>query len=362
MTTSSDVLPLVALGGGVVVAALVARSRDASATNIAMGTHHDRVDLGVQTSQQPVWVFPVPSLGDRHAVISDGFGSPRTRADGSKEKHLGADLMYRRRDARDLIAVYPPRTTNGTKGYFMPDGVPALAASAGVVRFAARTPVGHTVIIQHPSGWATYYTHLSSLTVARGEHVVAGKALGTIGASPTDHQRIAHLHLELWQHGTRTGAVDPAPHLAAWSRVVIAEWTPGAASTIAPRNAGLVYRPVGASGEPYPEWLRRAQGASGIYVIRERGGPIVYVGQSSSNKLYETVTRHLQRWRRFKGFWRGQFAEGHDPGLTYERDRVDVAIKITSPSEALDEEARLIRRLRPRDNILGQPELEDAPF
>jgi hypothetical protein len=27
---------------------------------------------------------------------------------------------------------------------------------------------------------------------------------------------------------------------------------------------------------------------------------------------------------------------------------------------ALDEEARLIRRLRPRDNILGQP--EEAPF
>jgi hypothetical protein len=35
---------------------------------------------------------------------------------------------------------------------------------------------------------------------------------------------------------------------------------------------------------------------------------------------------------------------------------------MTSPSEAIDEEARLIRRLRPRDNILGQPELEEAPF
>ena len=29
---------------------------------------------------------------------------------------------------------------------------------------------------------------------------------------------------------------------------------------------------------------------------------------------------------------------------------------------ALDEEARLIRRLRPRDNLIGQPELEEAPF
>jgi hypothetical protein len=33
-----------------------------------------------------------------------------------------------------------------------------------------------------------------------------------------------------------------------------------------------------------------------------------------------------------------------------------------SPDAALDEEARLIRRLRPRDNLIGQPELEEAPF
>ena len=41
---------------------------------------------------------------------------------------------------------------------------------------------------------------------------------------------------------------------------------------------------------------------------------------------------------------------------------VEVAIKITSPDDALDAEARLIRRLRPRDNLIGQPDLEEAPF
>ena len=67
-------------------------------------------------------------------------------------------------------------------------------------------------------------------------------------------------------------------------------------------------------------------------------------------------------WRRWKGFWKGQYAEGHDPGLTYDRASVEVAVKVTSPSRALDEESRLIRRLRPRDNLVGQAELEDAPF
>jgi len=100
-------------------------------------------------------------------------------------------------------------------------------------------------------------------------------------------------------------------------------------------------------------------------VIREldaNGDPeIVYVG-SSNGRLYHTLTRHLQTWRRWKGFWKGQFAEGHDPGLTYDRDRVDVAVRITAPSDALDEEERLIRRLRPRDNLLLQPEEASVPF
>jgi hypothetical protein len=133
-----------------------------------------------------------------------------------------------------------------------------------------------------------------------------------------------------------------------------------------PRNASLSYRPVGDRGEPYPEWIRALDGKSGAYVIRELGADgtpeIVYVGQSSSDRLYDTLTRHFQQWRRWKGFWRGQYAEGHDPGLTYDRSRVEAAVRITPASRALDEEARLIRRLRPRDNIIGQPEEAAIPF
>jgi excinuclease UvrABC nuclease subunit len=105
------------------------------------------------------------------------------------------------------------------------------------------------------------------------------------------------------------------------------------------------------------------RGSSGVYVIRDRSSrEIVYVGESSTGRLYETLTRHLQEWRRWKGFWRGQYAEGHDPGLTYPRGACEVAVRVTSPADALDEEARLIRRLRPRDNVLGQPVEEEVPF
>ena len=128
------------------------------------------------------------------------------------------------------------------------------------------------------------------------------------------------------------------------------------------RNAGHAYRPIGASGEPYPSWVRELKGEAGVYMIRDAAShEILYVG-SSSSRLYDTLTRHFQQWRRYKGYWRGQYAEGHDPGLTYNRARVEVAVKLTSPADALDEEARMIRRLTPRDNIIGQAELEDAPF
>jgi hypothetical protein len=136
------------------------------------------------------------------------------------------------------------------------------------------------------------------------------------------------------------------------------------------RNAGLIYRPIGASGEPYPDWIRALAGKSGVYVIREiqRDGSveIVYVGESHTGRLYDTLTRHFQQWRRSKKFWSGQYGgQGHDPGLTYPRHRVLVAVRVLSPARAIAEETRLIARLRPRDNLRGQPDyepLEEAPF
>jgi hypothetical protein len=137
-----------------------------------------------------------------------------------------------------------------------------------------------------------------------------------------------------------------------------------------PRNASLSYRPVGGSGEPYPDWLRALRGKSGVYIIRERqrdgSTETVYVGESHRGRLYQTLTRHFQTWRRSKKFWSGQYGgQSHDPGLTYPRDKVTVATRVLSADRAIAEEARLIARLRPRDNLLGQPadeQGEAVPF
>lgn len=381
MTLDNDAaLGLLLLGGGVgAVGALGALAWRLRRTPGSMPTS---APPGPTTSPAPnslaaaTWVHPVPTINGRPAVVSSPFRA-HDAANGTAKQHLGVDLMYRRADARDLIAAFPVGTAGGTAQFFMPEAMPVLAAADGVVAFAASTGVGNTVIVGHGNGSATYYTHLATLTARVGSWVRAGDPIGTIGASPRDPERLRHLHFELWLGGRRTGAIDPAPHLATWARRTIA-WSPSAASPTLPttptsattasaspaiaRNGSLSpYRSVGAPGEPYPNWVRDLRGASGVYVIREIDGPIVYVG-SSVGKLYATLTRHLQQWRRYKGYWRGQFAEGADPGLTYRRGAVEVAIKLTSPDDAHDEELRAIRRLHPRDNQLGQPELEAAPF
>jgi hypothetical protein len=58
---------------------------------------------------------------------------------------------------------------------------------------------------------------------------------------------------------------------------------------VSPRNAARVYRPIGARGEPYPQWVRDLDGESGVYIIRDRNTrEIVYVG-SSVGRLYDTL-------------------------------------------------------------------------
>jgi hypothetical protein len=294
------------------------------------------------------WVWPVPRWNGRSPVISDGFDSPRPGV----PLHGGVDIMF----ARSPSDASKPRTPNGSVHFVMPDGLAAVAASDGIVWSADQIPTGFAVVIDHsPTKAATFYAHLEKLLVKKGDHVRAGQPIGTIGASPLDAEHLKHLHFELWLGGP-SDRVDPSIVMRGWDAV------PDPNALVA-RNASLAYRQVGASGEPYPDWLRALKGKSGVYVIREIGGEIVYVGSSSAGRLYETITRHLQVWRRFKGFWRGQYAEGADPGLTYERDSVEVAVRVTSPSKALDAEMRLIARLAPRDNQIGQREpAEEAPF
>lgn len=131
----------------------------------------------------------------------------------------------------------------------------------------------------------------------------------------------------------------------------------------------LEYREIGKDGDPWPAWLIATKKSCGVYVIRDKStGEAAYVG-SSNKALYGTITRHFQRWRRSKQFWKGYHGTSghnrrtdHDPGLTYTRGDCEVGIRVMRCGEEMEEEARLIARLRPQDNLVDHPDGEDAPF
>jgi murein DD-endopeptidase MepM/ murein hydrolase activator NlpD len=158
------------------------------------------------------WVWPVGMWRGRKPEISDGFWSMRRMPGGDSMTHGGVDIMYRRQPGDP----WPAGTPHGTPHFVMPDGRAALAASDGVVWFAATTPRGGTVLIDHaPRKLTTYYTHLSSLLVTNKQKVAAGTPLGIIGADPLDREHLMHLHFEV-RRGGLADRFDPQPLMATW--------------------------------------------------------------------------------------------------------------------------------------------------
>ena len=162
------------------------------------------------------WVWPLAMWQGRAPVCSDGWGSARRKRDGTPSIHLGVDLMYRRRSRADLTDSYPPGTRGGSTWHVMAADVPALAASAGTVRYAKWTERGFTIVIDHIAPWSTYYTHLSMLSVRAGQVVAAGEPIGIVGGDPSNPPHLRHLHFALWRGKWQDSAVNPAPHMASW--------------------------------------------------------------------------------------------------------------------------------------------------
>lgn len=121
----------------------------------------------------------------------------------------------------------------------------------------------------------------------------------------------------------------------------------------------LVYRSVSAGflgdffgSSEWPDWVRDLRGKSGVYVIREPAGRVLYVGESHTGRLKKTLLRHFQAW------------SGKTAGPTYSRGSVEVAVLVTPAGRAVAAQNRLICRLQPRDNTVSPecPLREPDPF
>lgn len=176
------------------------------------------------------WQWPVPMWGDYSPTVSDGWGSDRHSLDGKPRIHRGVDILYSRKSLDDQGDAFPRGTAGGSKWFFMPTGIPVLAARGGRVVYAKRGPRGHAVTVLHADGWTTFYQHLAGLLVAVGDTVAAGEVLGELGGDPTQKPALRHLHFEV--RDPNKLAIDPKPYLLTWPRVRPLAVTNGAIATV----------------------------------------------------------------------------------------------------------------------------------
>src|SRR5438067_13123864 len=75
--------------------------------------------------------------------------------------------------------------------------------------------------------------------------------------------------------------------------------------------------PLDPEGRGLAYWVRalRGHGLNGVYLIRDAGSrEIIYIGESHTGRLYETLTRHLYAWN------------GKGSGPSYNAARVELAV------------------------------------
>jgi murein DD-endopeptidase MepM/ murein hydrolase activator NlpD len=154
------------------------------------------------------WVWPVPEMHQATRVLSPVI-SQEFRGRTAAHPHYGVDIMY------------PGGVALDHEAFWMPVGVPALAARAGVVWSTQHTGRGWNVVLDNGPPFATFYQHLAGPPLVRaGQRVAAGDQLGEIGADPMDAAGLRHLHFAVWYKGHGDEAsVDPGSVLSSWPKI-----------------------------------------------------------------------------------------------------------------------------------------------
>lgn len=182
------------------------------------------IRLGMRGWDVAALQFALEVHGFPNGPVDGGFGPRGVRALRRFQRwaRLGADGVagpgtmraLRRRPARSVLRFlapvggrigdrYGPRGMTFHPGLDYPRGygTPVAAAGRGCVVSAGYDAggYGNLVVIRHRFGMTTWYAHLASIAVARGVCLVAGRRIGTVGA--TGHATGPHLHFEMRLRG-----------------------------------------------------------------------------------------------------------------------------------------------------------------
>ncbi len=125
----------------------------------------------------------IPNYYPNDGVISSGFGiRPIPYKETGYQFHTGVDIWN-----KTNLEVY--------------------SAGDGIVSFVGyRGSLGNLIIINHENDYETYYAHLSSFNVKKGQEVNEGQLIGYIGS--TGRTTGEHLHYEIHYKGIPVNPKD----------------------------------------------------------------------------------------------------------------------------------------------------------
>jgi murein DD-endopeptidase MepM/ murein hydrolase activator NlpD len=112
--------------------------------------------------------------------------------------------------------TYQPNSTHpkGHMGVDMrsPAGTPVYPLTDGVVTNVGTDPMGGNVVnVQHANNVRTYYAHLSTARVQKGDKVTVNTVLGNVGNTGNASHTFPHCHFQVWQNGQ---IQDPAHYFS----------------------------------------------------------------------------------------------------------------------------------------------------
>ncbi len=110
----------------------------------------------------------------------------------------------------DSSGALRPNGRRGHSGVDMraPAGTPLYPMAPGVVTNVGTDQLGGNVVnIQHANGVRTYYAHLSTVKVQKGDQVTNDTVIGAVGNTGNASATYPHCHFQVWKDGQLT---DPA--------------------------------------------------------------------------------------------------------------------------------------------------------
>ena len=158
------------------------RERAADLLSLALTRRASFTDLLDGLEDKQVQLAATPSLWPTEGWVTSGYGWRIHPLKGRRHFHSGIDIA----------ASF---------------GTPVIAPATGKVEFSGRKRyLGNTVIIRHSRGVRTWYGHMQDLHVARGDRVIRGQQIGSVGS--TGQSTGPHLHYVVELNGKTVNPIN----------------------------------------------------------------------------------------------------------------------------------------------------------